>query len=148
MAALFGTLGITAVVAGGLLAAFSARRPTRLKAWVSAYLVLVVGIIQFGLAVGWQRLGGHDAQAALVAFGLYNAGNAAVVAGTSLCRRLPVLVKAGGGALGLAMALLAWTARGVAPSWTLAWFLALVLVVVASAPAGLVLSARRSQPVA
>lgn len=139
----FEGLGLVAIVAGGLLAAFSARQPTRLKVWMSAYLVLVAGLAQFGLAVGWRWLGGAAGTVAVAAFLLYNVGNVLVMLGTVQKWRWAVLVMLGGVVLAIAMALLVWAVRDAASSWTLVWFLALVLIILITMPIGLILSARR-----
>lgn len=145
MAEIFSALGILAIVGGGLLAAFSARRPTHLKAWLSAYLVLVAGITQFGLAIGWQRLGQPAVVPAVLAFCFFNLGNLGVITGTVLARlrRSGYLVNTGGGLLAIAMILLAWSVSSRHASWTLVWFLALVIIILVSMPIGLILSARR-----
>lgn len=145
--AIFGTIGILAITAGGTLSAFTARRPARLTSWMSAYLVLVAGLIQFGLAVGWQWLDTDPVPLATIAFVVFNLGNAAVIAGRALksrSARALLLVQAGGALLAVAMALLAWSVRHAEASWTLAWFLALVIVILISMPIGLTLSARRA----
>lgn len=140
----FQVIGLLAIAGGGILAAFSARQPDRLKVWMSAYLVLVVGLVQFGLAVGWQRLGSPDTPVAAIAFAVYNIGNVLVMLGTAQKRRWAILVMAGGVLLAAAMALLVWTVRNTAASWTLVWFLALVLIILITMPIGLTLSARRT----
>lgn len=146
MVDLFGTVGILAIVSGGLLAAFSANRPTRFKIWASAYLVLVVGVIQLGLAIGWQQLGMSSEIPAVPAFIIYNLGNICVVYGTVQKQHLhkpTVLVNIGGALLATSMLLLLWTARTAEASWALTWFVALVIVILVSMPVGLTLSARR-----
>lgn len=146
----FIAVSAAAVVSGGLLMAFSARQPSRLTSWASAYLVLVAGAVQFGLVVSWKTLGSPNADLALAAFCLYNLGNIGVLLGTALKSRLtryPVLVNAGGGLLALAMALLAWTGQSATASWPLVWFLMLIFVILIGMPTGLVLSARRKMHV-
>jgi hypothetical protein len=142
---LFETIGLLATAGGGLLAAFSARRPSRLVLWLVAYLVLVEGLVQFGLACGWQRL--HLlAVVSVAAFVLYNLGNGAIIAGRVLKGRTRYdssLVNLGGALLAVSMLLLVWAVHRVAASWTLAWFLALVLTILISMPVGLTLSAHR-----
>jgi hypothetical protein len=142
----FLTLSALAIVTGGLLSAFSARRPTRQTSWASAYLVLVVGVIQFGIVVAWQHLGHPDAALAAVALTMYNLGNMLVIVGTILKARLPLyrmLVNGVGTVIGVAMALLLITVRNVAASWTLAGFIILTSVILVSMPVGLTLSAKR-----
>jgi hypothetical protein len=146
MIGIFGVVGALAVVTGGILAAFSARTPTTLKVWASAYLVLVAGVIQVGLVLGWHRLDVQSSATAIVALVIYNLGNIGVLLGTVLKYRLPwssVLVNAGGGLLAVSMALLLWSVRKAAASWTLAGFCALTVVILISMPIGLALSSRR-----
>jgi len=146
MAGVFETIGVLAVAGGGLVAAFSARRPSRLVLWLVAYLVLVEGLVQFGLATGWQQLGSFAGGPALAAFLLYNLGNASVIVGRTLKGRTPralLLVRLGGALLAVSMLLLLWSVRHAAGSWTLLWFLALVVIIFISMPVGLLLSARR-----
>jgi hypothetical protein len=142
----FTALSVAAVVVGGLLMAFSARWPTRLASWASAYLVLVAGAVQLGLVAGWGALGGPHTALALAAFSLYNLGNICVLLGTILKPRSqhhPAVVNSGGGLLALAMALLVWAVGGTGISWTLAGLLVLVVVILIGMPTGLVMSARR-----
>jgi len=142
----FSALGLGAIVAGGIFSAFSARHPTRFAMWLTAYLVLIVGLIQLGLIAGWQQL--HLATSAIIiaCFAFYNIGNAAVVIGRWLKgkrneARFGVYI--GSGLLIVSMLFLGGTALGAGMSWTLVWFLALIIVVIASAPIGVILSIRR-----
>lgn len=146
VAAIFLTLSVLAIVAGGLLSAFSARQPTRRASWASAYLVLVVGVIQYGIVVAWQHL--HHPQTTLMILALcaYNLGSALVVTGTVLKARLPfyrMLVNSGGTAIGLSMALLLIAVRKAPASWTLAGLVVLAAIILVSMPIGLTLSAKR-----
>jgi hypothetical protein len=77
-------VGMACVVAGGLVAAFTAASPTEHGAWAAAYLVLVAGVSQVGLAVGQsvltaRSLPARTSRAELVT---WNGGNAAVLTGT------------------------------------------------------------------
>jgi peptidoglycan/LPS O-acetylase OafA/YrhL len=145
---MFNVVGFLAVAVGGLLAAFSARRPSRLMLWLVAYLVLIEGLVQIGLAAGWRQLDMPGSWPTLAAFLIYNLGNAAVIAGRALkgrTQQAPTLVNLGDALLAAAMLLLAWSVRHAQASWTLAWFLALVLVILISMPIGLLLSSRRKE---
>lgn len=139
----FSVLGLVAITAGGMISAFTARRPARLTMWLVAYVVLIEGLVQFGLAEGWQWLGSNHTAIAAAAFVVYNIGNGCVLLGTARKPRLSVLVNIGGILLAIAMLLLAWTIRNSVASWTLAWFAGLVLIIFISMPIGLILSARR-----
>jgi hypothetical protein len=115
--------------------------------WLVAYLVLVEGLVQFGLSRGWQQLGLPTDGLALLAFLFYNIGNGAVMSGRILKSRLPralSLINLGGALLAVSMLLLAYAVRHTAFSWNLAWFLGLVVIILVSMPVGLLLSARRS----
>lgn len=139
-------LSILAIVAGGLLSAFSARRPTRPIAWASAYLVLVVGIIQLGLITLWHRLGQPETTAVAVALIAYNLGNGTVIAGTMLKKRLRyyrVPVNSGGLFIGLAMIILLFAVRKSSASWALTEFIVLAVIILVSMPIGLLLSVKR-----
>lgn len=119
--------------------------------WMSAYLVIVVGIIQFGLAVGWQRLGAHGPLIAALAFAAYNLGNTGVILGrtyTGRSRYSYGLVRLGGLLLATAMILLLVTVRPVALSWTSVWFCTLIVIILVSMPVGVVLSRRRHSKLA
>lgn len=73
-----------AVVVGGVVSAALAHAPTRHAMWLVAYLVLVVGVIQFCLGVGQSRLARALPSTGLRAseWGAFNAGNLLVMAGT------------------------------------------------------------------
>lgn len=143
---IFFTLSLLAITAGGVISAFTARKPSRLTSWVSAYLVLVVGIIQFGLVSLWNQLGQPGGTITLLAFIAYNLGNLAVVIGTILKRRA-ALVNLGGMLIALAMVLFLTIPWGTKLSWALIGWIALAVVILVSMPIGLVLSSlRRSTP--
>lgn len=142
----FEIISVLAIIAGGLVAAFSAKRPSRVASWASAYLVLVVGIIQLGLAVAWQALAGASSSLALAAFIIYNLGNASVLAGTiykARLKRYSLVVNCGGALLALAMVLLLLAPNYAKFSWPLAAFVALAIIILVSMPIGLTISSRR-----
>lgn len=139
-------LSLAAIIAGGVISAFTARHPTRPTSWVSAYLVLVVGVIQLGLVVAWQQLGHLETALAACAFISYNLGNIGVIVGTLLKQRARyycVLVDIGGALLALAMILLLLAIRGLSTSPPLIGFISLVVIILVSMPIGLMLSHRR-----
>lgn len=143
---IFVPFSVLAIVAGGMLSAFTARTPSRLTAWLSAYLVLVVGIVQLGLLASWRQLGSPEGVSAGAAFTLYNAGNLGVILGTvrkAKIRRLPLVVASGGLLIGIAMIMLLWAVRNARYSWALAGCVLLALIILISMPVGIVLSARR-----
>lgn len=89
--------GAIAIVAGGLLAAAVAHAPGRTAVWLSAFLVLVVGVVQVTLAAGQVALVGPGAGRGIARWelALYNLASAGVIAGT-MARSL-VLVALGTG---------------------------------------------------
>lgn len=146
IAAIFFVLSVLAIVAGGILSAFSARRPTRLTAWASAYLVLVVGVIQAGLAAAWYGLKQPGSAVGVLAFILYNLGNAAVLSGTILRMRhrsAAAFVDWGGILIAAAMVglLLALTGTPLSPLSVIV--IVLVAIIAVSMPIGLYLSHKR-----
>ncbi len=77
-------VAVVCVVAGGLVAALTAANPTEHGTWAAAYLVLVAGVSQVGLAVGQALLAGPElsARTRIAELVTWNGGNAAVLAGT------------------------------------------------------------------
>jgi hypothetical protein len=144
-AAPFAVLGSICVVAGGLVAAATAPAPSEHGSWAAAYLVLVAGVAQIALGAGQALLAPRTPTPRLVAaqFVTWNAGNAAVLAGT-LAGIVP-LVDAGGAGLVAALALLVHGVRGAGErgaggGWALRGFRLLVAVLLVSIPIGLVLA--------
>jgi hypothetical protein len=147
---IFSALSVAAIVSGALISAFSAREPTWSTAWVSAYLVLVVGIIQLGLITAWHKLGQPETAAVLVAMLAYNLGNAGVITGTlykTRSRSYRGLVKLGGLFIAMAIALLLFAVRDSHFSWILIEFVGLLVIILISAPIGLVLSSRNHKKI-
>lgn len=108
----FAAFGVACVIAGGLVAAVTAPAPTEHASWSAAYLVLVAGVAQIGLGAGQALLAAGAPSGRLLAaeFAAFNAGNAAVIAGTVL--RVPPVVDAGGVLLVVSLALLLHAVRG------------------------------------
>jgi hypothetical protein len=143
-------LGVLTVVAGGLVAAVVAHAPTEKPVWASAYLVLVAGLGQLGLALGRALLAPRPPTSASVArdFAVFTLGNAGVVVGT-LTDTL-WLVDAGGALLVVALALMVWGVRAGVEAvehrprrwvvWLLWLYRVLVVVLLVSIPIGLVLA--------
>ena len=82
------------IVAGGCVAAINSATPFAHGSWVAAYLVLVGGVAQVGLASGRPPSSRRLSRAELA---LWNGGNAGVVAG--VLAGLPGLVSLGSLAL-------------------------------------------------
>lgn len=146
MISIFFIISLLAVICGGILSAFSARKPTRRTAWLSAYLVLIVGMVQLGLAASLQRLGLSESTATVVGFVAYNLGNIGVMAGTMLRGKMkasPVLVNTGGLLLAVAMVVLVQEVRQSPLSVLSVGLFILVALILVSMPIGLILSYRR-----
>ena len=105
-------VGVVCVVAGGLVAALTAPRPTEHGTWAAAYLVLVAGVSQVGLTVGQSLLAprGLPNRTSLAELVTWNGGNAAVLTGT-LAGTVWV-VDVGGGLLVVTLALVVSAVRG------------------------------------
>lgn len=133
-------LATLAIIAAGVVAAAIAYSPTRQLIWMVAYLVLVVGVMQFVFGAGQAWLAEHPPGGGTVwsQWGLFNLGNAGVIGGT-LCNRTGVV---GAGTV-LFVAAIAWFFFGVRRSrrrhWAIAYHVLLVLIFF-SACIGLVIS--------
>ena len=80
----FVLVGLTAIIAGGLVAAVTGPTGFDEGSWVAAYLVLVAGVAQVGLGVGQALLtdGTLSGGRRVVQLLAYNLANSAVLAGT------------------------------------------------------------------
>lgn len=141
--------GVLCVIAGGLVAAVTAPAPTEHGTWVAAYLVLVGGVAQVGLALGQAMFTTRTSTRVIAVQAVgWNVGNAAVIVGTLL--GVTALVDLGGAFLVTALVLLG---RGVSPArarpadsgakWSLHGYRLLVLILLVSIPIGLVLARAR-----
>ncbi len=136
----FAWLGVAAVIAGGLVAAAVAHRPMQQLVWMSAYLVLIVGVAQIVFGAGQAWLSERAPSPGWVAgeWIVFNLGNAGVIAGT-LAGSFGG-VAAGTALFALGAALFLWGTRGgVRGGWLLGYRLLLGLVLLSSL-AGLALS--------
>lgn len=140
-AAPFAALGTAAIVAGGATAAAIAYHPTEHLVWMVAYLVLVVGVMQwlFGAGQAWlaERVPGQPM--VWGQWGLFNLGNAGVIGG-ALCNRTGVVAV---GTLLFALAIAGFlygVRRSRGHGWAIAYRVLLVLIFL-SACVGLVISA-------
>lgn len=119
---LYKTIGTLAIIGGATFSAFSAKMPSTFAMWATAYLVLVVGVVQvfFGITVA-QLLPKNAHKLLYWVFGLFNVGNAIVIISTALKyngHEQHVLFTVLGGVLVLAsLTLLAWHMRLARPSW-------------------------------
>ncbi|HET8614545.1 MAG TPA: hypothetical protein VFL94_03395 [Actinomycetales bacterium] len=145
-------LGGLTVVAGGLVAAAVAHAPTEKPVWASAYLVLVAGLGQVGLALGRALLAPRPPTSGAVArdFTVFALGNTGVIVGT--LTDAVWLVDVGGALLVVALALMVWGVRAGVEAverrprpwvvWLLWLYRGLVVVLLVSIPVGLVLARR------
>ncbi|WP_193314540.1 hypothetical protein [Georgenia ruanii] len=140
-----GLVGFLCIVIGGLVAAVTGPTGFQHGSWAAAYLVLVAGVAQLGLAAGqaWLPARPPTRRTVVGELATWNAGNVAVLAGTVAGAVLPVV--AGGLALVVALVLFIHGVKAPRPGWT-TWLTAYRLlagVVAVSIPVGLVLSAVR-----
>jgi hypothetical protein len=143
-------LGTLTAVVGGLVAGIVAHDPTEKPVWASAYLVLVAGLGQVGLALGRGLLAPRPPTSGSVArdFSVFALGNAGVVVGTLV--DAVWLVDVGGALLVVALALMVWGVRAGVEAvehgprawvvWLLWLYRVLVVVLLVSIPIGLVLA--------
>jgi hypothetical protein len=138
------TIGAVGVIAGGLVAAATAPSPSEHGSWAAAYLVLVVGVAQIGLAAGQAALSAHPPTSRVIrleAVG-WNVANALVIAGT--LADVNVTVYAGGALLVVALAMFGYGVReATSRHWPVYAFRALVVLLLVSIPTGLVLATVR-----
>lgn len=140
------TTGIIAILCGGLLSAFSARKPNRFSSWASAYLVLVSGLLQVIMGLGTYYLVEQYSSGLLFsAFIMFNLGNIGVILGTKLkaeSKRYRLFVDGGGGLLVIALAVFLSIMRSASLSWQLIVLDLVTLLILISIPTGLVLARR------
>lgn len=133
-----------AVLAGGFAGAAVAHAPTQPLVWMSAYLVLVVGMGQAVLGVGQAMLSMQPPPRRLVAtqWIVFNAANVGVVAGTLLGCVWLVAIGIAGFVLALAMFL--HGVRNARHGWQTRLFRAVVAILGIGAMVGMTLSLLRS----
>lgn len=129
----FVALGVAAIVGGGLAAAAVAPHPTSQLVWMSAYLVLVVGVVQIVFGAGQARLASVPPAAGFLTaeWLVFNLGNAAVIAGTLLGRFWIVFAGTLCFATGIAL-FLSGTRKTAGGGWVLAYRVLLILIFVSS----------------
>ena len=133
--------GAVSIIAGGLAAAVTGPTGWDDGSWVAAYLVLVAGVSQIGLAVGQAELAARPLtpRAVGVELVLWNAGCLAVIAGTLLS--LPVAVAIGSAPLVATLAMSSHNVRHPVRHARLALvYRTLVAVLLASIPVGVALA--------
>jgi hypothetical protein len=137
-------VGAACVIAGGCVSAVGGLAPSAPAAWAAAYLVLVAGVAQVALGAGqaWLAPRAPSRTWCAAELALWNAGNAAVLAGALLS--VGVVVDAGGALLVAGLVLLvrgSWGAARGRRRWLLHVFRGLMLLLLVSIPVGLVLAA-------
>lgn len=137
---LFATTGLVAIIAAGALSAALAHAPTRAAMWLTAYLVLVVGIAQVALGAGQAWLASRPPPSALLGsqWLLFNGANALVISGRLLVR--PAAVAVGAVLLAMALGLFLRGVRGADGGWLLQVYRLLVALLACSALVGVGLS--------
>ncbi len=137
---LFATTGLVAIIAAGALSAALAHAPTRAAMWLTAYLVLVVGIAQVALGAGQAGLASRPPPSALLGsqWLLFNGANALVISGRLLVR--PAAVAVGAVLLAMALGLFLRGVRGADGGWLLQVYRLLVALLACSALVGVGLS--------
>jgi predicted acyltransferase len=136
----FALIGSGCVVVGGLVAAATAHVPSEHALWAVAYVVLIMGVAQIALGCGqaWLPTRVPSPRALTAQLLGWNAGNAAVLAGT-LSGLVP-LTDVGGVLLVCTLVLLLRGTRGAEPGWLLRAYRLLVTVLAVSIPIGLILA--------
>jgi len=125
----FVALGAASILAGGATAAAVAYHPTEHLVWMVAYLVLVMGAMQwvFGAGQAWLAERPPPIGMAWGQWVLFNLGNAGVIGGT-LCNRTGIVAA---GTL-LFVAAIGWFLYGVRHSrrrgWGIAYRVLLALI--------------------
>lgn len=137
-------VGVFAIISGGLVAAVTGPLGFANGSWVAAYMVLVAGVAQVALGGGQAMLAVTFPSARRRGWQLsiYNAANVAVLAGT--LTGVVAVVMAGGVMLLVALVLfLAAVRRGHTRRRPVVMYQVLIIVLAASIPIGLGLSALR-----
>jgi hypothetical protein len=138
----FAGLGVAAIIAGGLVAAAVAHRPAQQLVWMSAYLVLIVGVAQivFGAGQAWLSEPAPSSGWVASEWMVFNLANAGVIGGTLAGSFGLVVAATALFALGIALFLLG--TRGAARSWWLLGYRILLGLIFLSSLTGLALSLR------
>lgn len=71
---IFTLIAFVSVALAGLISAFMARRPDRFTMWLVAYLIIIPGLVQYGLVSGYELLDFPVDIYAILSLALYNIG--------------------------------------------------------------------------
>lgn len=111
--------------------------------WASAYLVLVVGVVQIAFGQNLRTLARRQTSTSLwAAFAVYNVANICVLAGTLHKTTATGQLVLDIGSMGLMIALLCmiYGLKDAKRSWQLWVFYLVALIIVVSAPIGVLLA--------
>lgn len=134
----FLTLGIAAVVLGGMFSAVTARSATYHSAWFVAYLVLVVGVAQVGLGLGqwWLSSKPLPVGVLMAELVIFNFGNAGVILGSVL--EASLWVDVGSALVVISLGIFGWAVWPARRQGVVLWmYWALVVLLMASVIVGL-----------
>ena len=131
--------GGAAIVAGGLVAAITGPTSWEHGSWVAAFLVLVAGVAQIGVAAGQALLASDVVSRAVVAVEClsWNVGCLLVVAGTLLSSPTTVTIGSAPLVAVLGMSTVAVSRSGGRPSRWLWSYRTLLIVLLVSIPVGI-----------
>lgn len=135
-------IGVAAIIAGGIVAAATHPAGWEHGSWAAAFLVLVGGVGQIGLALGQSLLAAFEPtkQRRMLQAVAYDAGAALVIGGTLTTSPLVVTL----GSVAMLVALVAFALTPQRPdragSWAGRAFRLLLVVLIVSVPIGIVLS--------
>lgn len=141
----FVATGVSAIVLGGLISAFTAKQPSTFAMWTSAYLVLVAGVVPvfFGLTLSRLTPNLH-ARFIYSVCALFAAANVLMITGSAikysgLGWNMPVTA-AGSGAFVVALVLLGACIYSTRWSWLRVWTYVVIIVLGISVPIGFLLA--------
>lgn len=131
-AQVFVATGAAAIIGGGLVSAAVAHAPAQQMVWMSAYLVLIVGVAQIVFGAGQASLAVRQPNAGWVAteWLVFNLGNAGVIVGTLVGSF--VLVLAGTALFAAGIALFLIGTRGAIRGWLAGYRILLGLIFLSS----------------
>lgn len=137
--------GVAAIIIGASVSAFTAKQPSTLAMWASAYLVLVVGVAQIFLAsVVAQLMQASSRKLLYQMFALFNAGNILVILSSVLKYsgyENHVMVTTVGAALVIAaLGEFGWQLRRAKASQLRTWAYAMIALLIVTALIGIFLA--------